>query len=375
METIEQLKQDNAKLQERLNNAAKFFREQKAQIESLTKEKEELENRFKEQEAFETKTINKIVPELEDTNKNLNKQLNEYELKLQNSEQAYEELQKKYTEVKLLSDDSIQAGVELGKEIAELQAKIHQMENNSISQKDFDDEIKRLNQTISECKKSYDERVEDISKLQMQVVKLEKDNAVLIKSVEQYKAAYAEVKSKVKEYDYSRKNAEESYEQLRKKYEARKQQIVELMGSQAANVETIKNEYELKLQKLEGDYKDLQKVYEDEQSEYENKITSLKDDIKTLNGDIIKQNQEIEKLQIEKSDLEVNINDLTNRLSESINGKTKYQEFTEMIINLVDSFNNNGNNIDTDKHSSITINTYKNSTGNQFMSDAPGMNI
>ena len=42
MDNIEQLKQDNAKLTERLNNAAKFFREQKAQIEALTKENEDL---------------------------------------------------------------------------------------------------------------------------------------------------------------------------------------------------------------------------------------------------------------------------------------------------------------------------------------------
>lgn len=42
MEDIEQLKLENDKLKERLNNAAKFFREQKAQIETLTKENEEL---------------------------------------------------------------------------------------------------------------------------------------------------------------------------------------------------------------------------------------------------------------------------------------------------------------------------------------------
>ena len=48
MDNIEQLKQDNAKLTERLNNAAKFFREQKAQIESLTNEiKEKTEPIFK----------------------------------------------------------------------------------------------------------------------------------------------------------------------------------------------------------------------------------------------------------------------------------------------------------------------------------------
>ena len=41
METIEQIKQEKDKLQERLNNAANFFREQKAKIEALTKENEE----------------------------------------------------------------------------------------------------------------------------------------------------------------------------------------------------------------------------------------------------------------------------------------------------------------------------------------------
>lgn len=49
MENIEQLKLDNAKLTERLNNAAKFFREQKAQIELLTKENEELKRTPREE--------------------------------------------------------------------------------------------------------------------------------------------------------------------------------------------------------------------------------------------------------------------------------------------------------------------------------------
>ena len=38
MDNVEQLQEANAKLKERLNNAANFFREQKAQIEDLTKE-------------------------------------------------------------------------------------------------------------------------------------------------------------------------------------------------------------------------------------------------------------------------------------------------------------------------------------------------
>lgn len=51
MEDIEQLKLENDKLKERLNNAAKFFREQKAQIETLTKENEELKSKASNSES------------------------------------------------------------------------------------------------------------------------------------------------------------------------------------------------------------------------------------------------------------------------------------------------------------------------------------
>jgi len=151
METIEQLKQDNAKLTERLNNAAKFFREQKAQIENLTKKNDELkhdaesfnllqesyennikskdqaykllqdtynevfaENKklteeIKEQTKFESDVINTKVPELEE--------------KLKNSEAAYEELRKKYVEIKELHDGDLNRYNELEDNYEKLQNK------------------------------------------------------------------------------------------------------------------------------------------------------------------------------------------------------------------------------------------------------------
>ena len=300
METIEQLQQNNAKLQERLNNAAKFFKEQKAQIESLTnevKEKTELALDYRNQ--------------------------------IESKDKAYKTLQETYNDV-----------------LAE-------------------------NKQLKEQTESGINNLEDLQK-------------------------------QLNEYELKLKDSETAYEQLHKKYDIRKNQIAELTG----NIEVQKNEYELKLQNSKNTCEELQKTYNEVSTEntqlkeqiasmvieatnmaeeyakvtlslenYKNENTTLKNDIKILNEDVIKQNQEIEKLQIEKSDLEVNINDLTSRLSESVNGKTKYQEFTEMIIGLVESFNNNGNNIDSSNHSSITVNTYKNSTGSQFMSDAPGMNI
>lgn len=115
METIEQLKQDNVKLTERLNNAAKFFREQKAQIEALTKENEELKRTPKE-EVIDTEKWNKLVAKNENLQKQseslneecqkLDIQCNEYELKLQklksdidSKDKAYKVLQDTYNEV------------------------------------------------------------------------------------------------------------------------------------------------------------------------------------------------------------------------------------------------------------------------------------
>lgn len=302
METIEQLKQENDKLNARLAKAVEVFKEQKANIDALTKENAQLKEKI---DLFnESDTINIYGEE----NKVLNEQLKD-----------------KYAEIA-----------------------------------NYKDALESVNSQIKD---------------------LEKWN---------------------NDYELKLKDSETAYEQLYKKYEERKKQIAKLTG----NIEVQKNEYELKLQNSENACEEIQKKYNEVSTEndqlkervasivtettnmaeeyakvtlslenYKNENTTLKNDIKTLNEDVIKQNQEIEKLKIEKSDLEVNINDLTNRLSESINSKTKYEEFTEMIIGLVESFTNNGNNIDTSKHSSIHINTNTNSTGSQFMSDAPGMNI
>lgn len=110
MENIEQLKQDNLKLTERLNNAAKFFREQKAQIEALTKENEELKSKPKDDYVSPEKW-NALVTEKD----SLDKQLNEYELKLQKLEGDYKDLKKVYEDeqseyenkITLLEEDNI----------------------------------------------------------------------------------------------------------------------------------------------------------------------------------------------------------------------------------------------------------------------------
>lgn len=91
MENIEQLKQDNAKLTERLNNAAKFFKDQKAQIDNLTKENKQLkdqiegfENEFKSNEVY-SDDLNKQIDILESKLKEQNVKYSDLQNKLENS--------------------------------------------------------------------------------------------------------------------------------------------------------------------------------------------------------------------------------------------------------------------------------------------------
>ena len=102
MSNIEQLEKDNIKLQERLTNAANFFKEQKLQIESLTKENEQLKNSIS---SFND--IKNLQSQLEAQENILKEKSLEYKntidtlnTKLTNNEAAYEELRKKYNELK-----------------------------------------------------------------------------------------------------------------------------------------------------------------------------------------------------------------------------------------------------------------------------------
>ena len=96
MDNIEQLKQDNEKLKERLNNAAKFFRDQKAQIEALTKENEDL----KEQVNVFKNATNERGDEMR---KSLDK-CKELEKTIESKDQAYQLLQDTYNVSNTLSE-------------------------------------------------------------------------------------------------------------------------------------------------------------------------------------------------------------------------------------------------------------------------------
>lgn len=269
MDNVEQLKQDNAKLQERLNNAAKFFREQKAQIDSLTnevKEKTELALDYRNQIESLTKENNGLKSNIDSKDKaykilqetynevfaenkqlkeqvessefnaesdannleDLNKQLNEYELKLQNSEAAYEMLRKKYEERK--------------NQIAELSGNI-EIKNNEYN------ELKKLHDGDL---KRYNELEDNYESLQNKY----KENDIA--------KGEAELKAQSLNDEYTKKFAEQEtqIESLKKKFEEE--------GKNAVANKVLLDEANEKIEKLNKLYTDCENEKLGAQADYEN---------------------------------------------------------------------------------------------------------
>lgn len=326
MENIEQLKQENEKLQERLNNAAKFFREQKAQIEALTKENDELkhdadsfnslqenyENTIKSKDqAYKVlqETYNEVFAENKqlkdqvesygfnsesDANnlKDLNNQLNEYELKLQASEKTYEELKELY-------DRDLKRYNEL------------------------EDNYERLQNRYQDIKNELDKKL-------IEVAKLNSDNDILRESDKKFKEAYAQLQNKL-----------QNVEDLNNKQTEQIKQLI----TQLANADNSNNELFERVEQLT-------QMYDDEK----NKSLGIENDYNELNNKFTIFSNSYEKL----------TNDILELITERKN-----------LIQNKNSENNQQKNLETNQPKNIKIpkNINKNSTGSQFMEDAVGMNI
>lgn len=183
MEQIEQLQQENAKLQERLNNAAKFFKEQKAQIESLTKENEELKANSKDDYVSPAKWNNLVIEK-----ESLNDQLNDYENK-----------------ITLLEEDNIKLSKDnddFKKYIETLQEDINKLkENNDNFEKEY---------------KSLEFINDDLNK---QIDILESKVSDLLASDKEYKEAYAKEKEENTALNTALGEAEEKYDKLMNQFE------------------------------------------------------------------------------------------------------------------------------------------------------------
>lgn len=378
METIEQLKQENDKLNARLAKAVEVFKEQKAQIEALQK--------YKDFDSVSHKDYDEVIEE----NNTLKNKISELEHDADCFNGLQENNDKKYQELKELYDDSINAGVELGKEIAELNAKIHQLETNSIS------------------KESYDEKVEDISNLLMQVAKFEKDNSDLVQSLEKYKSAYAEAKEKAEMWQKNLHAVENTTnEEVKKVTVARDEWIEKYRKLEAQYKEQEKFETEVinvKVPQLEERLKEVENVCVNKDKEIESKNLFIKQ-LQTTYDEVFAEFQELKEinskninayndlkekfdklnilyinLENEKLTYEANIKSLQRKYDESIiqdeNNVILVNQLTDTLQNILEQCDNIlnpkliANNKSVNKNNKV-----KDSTGNQFMTDAAGMNI
>lgn len=320
MDNVEQLKQDNAKLQERLNNAAKFFRDQKAQIEALTKENEELKRTPKEG-VIDTEKWNTLVAEKE----NLNKQLNEYELKLQTSEKTISEQRDAYeNKITLLEEDNLKlvedaklfdecakklsnaeaAYEELRKKYkdndiargeAELKASNLQSEYEKIFDKQ-DKEIKDLNTQVETLKKKFEE--EGSNNVANKAL-LDEANQIIESKDKAYKVlqdTYNEVFAELNELKETNKQNVNAFEDLNTKFK----QLNELydacenekLGAQA-DYENLKEQFEhIKIQEKANREAAAQaeELYE-ECEKYRNFMRALSQLTKTVNIEWLSPNE------------------------------------------------------------------------------------
>ena len=169
MENIEQLKQENTKLQERLNNAAKFFREQKAQIETLTKENEILVEK--------TKTYEHKIDNLENNNDDVQKletKIDELEKTITSKDQAHKVLQDTYNEVfaekekleKQIKEFEKFEAETINVKVPELQEKLSSLQHlHDDLGVEYDKLNAKYNELINENKKVVEEQKEEIKKL------------------------------------------------------------------------------------------------------------------------------------------------------------------------------------------------------------------
>ena len=361
MENIDQLKQDNAKLTERLNNAAKFFREQKAQIETLTKEKEDLnkqcneyelklqdaekkieehinnlraventtneevkkvtiardewiekyrklEEQFKEQEKFESDVINTKVPELE--------------TKLKNAEAAYEDLRKKYTEVK---DNSI------SKEVID----------------EKDDEIKKLTSLgidyvnqINDLKKQVETAEEVIEKTNKKFEQLRESNNILQdKSVE----LANDIKNYQNKYNEEHLIVEEDKKQIQDLNDklTKRQEECELLDQQLTDAKGDREAFRSQLVDLEKKYDQLNSLYdacEAEKLSAQADCEQLQEKIKYIEANNISDKEW-------QDHLENVIKQIQNLTDDVINPKPATPENKENIMKRTGDYNVTGQNI------------------------------
>ena len=348
METIEQLKQDNEKLNARLVKAIEVFKEQKANIDALTKENEELKNASKNN-VVSNEELDKLVADKENLNeqlkdkdveianykdalesvnsqiKDLEKWNNDYELKLKDSETAYEQLHKKYEERKKQITElmgSQAANVETIKK--EYESKITLLKEENIEVGKLKNVNKELIDKVKDLEDNLNQRVEQIRATEKTY---DEEQKKIINSRDEWINKYKELENNNNSLQLSYNTLKEHCNSIKNDYNNLKENTISL------------NDYQKECKKLNEIIFETKKAYDTDLE----KLRKLYED--TL-------------LKLQEND--------------------KYRQFVEGLNTLAESVNinfktRNIENKDTSKK--ITVIRNSNSTGSQFMGDAPGMNI
>lgn len=389
METIEQLKQENEKLNARLAKAVEVFKEQKANIEAVTKERDDLQEKYNdvfeaaknlgleiaqlkskihEQENIvdQDATINELRNEIESKNKaykilqdtynelfadntKLKEQLEQRLKQVRAVENTTNEEVKKVTaardewitkykdlEAELTNLKSINKEINILKDEAELKL--------STIQKEYED---KFNETIASKDNQIIEFISNVESLQMSLTKAESDLEIVRKSDKEYREAFEQQKKENKEtekqfnkvlstYEDDIKELKDKYGDLLKQYDSLTTQHDKL-SKKYDNLENEKLSWEKEFIELEEKYKNLQSQTAADH-EFESHLTDTIFNIWTICDDIL-------------------------------NPKPSAEEIKEKI--------RNDKTLDETsvKNSPNPKKLISNSTGNQFMSDATGMNI
>ena len=250
MEDIEQLKQDNAKLTQRLNNAAKFFKDQKAQIDNLTKENKQLkdqiegfENEFKSNEAY-SDDLNKQIDRLEAKLKEQNIKYSELQNELENSlateailrtdnnmlrksdkenKEAYEQQKKENKETEEQFNKILNS---YEKEIEDLKSKNENIETqfnekvNTLQDalNKYIEDAKKFNKLYDDCENEKLAIQNDYDELKDKYARLEIDNVMN----EEYSKAYLDgiyqLKNSINDLISINKKLEKNYNELKDNY-------------------------------------------------------------------------------------------------------------------------------------------------------------
>ena len=218
MEQIEQLQQDNAKLQERLNNAAKFFKEQKAQIESLTKENEVLQN-----------TYNEVLAENEELKRNPKDDYvspEKWNNLVDEKNILIDQLKNANNEINIYKDASKSADIQisdLNNQLNDYENKITLLEEDNIKlgkdNDDFKKYIETLQEDINKLKENNDNFEKEYKSLEFINDDLNKQIDILESKVSDLLASDKEHKEENTALNTALGEAEEKYDKLMNQFE------------------------------------------------------------------------------------------------------------------------------------------------------------